>query len=76
MESALPSLQQFIKIENMSKGFYEEAEWQTVGWSNLVQAGEHVKSWIESSGIKGATVEIISNKEQNLTPLIFVEIAG
>lgn len=56
MESALPSLLEFVKIENMSKGFYTPEEWQTKGWDKLVQAGEHVKKWIEGSGIQGAKV--------------------
>lgn len=39
MESALPSLVEFVKIENMSKGFYTPEEWQAKGWDRLAQAG-------------------------------------
>ena len=46
MGSALPSLQEYVKIENMSKAFYTEEEWKKDGWDNLVLAGEHVKKWI------------------------------
>ena len=28
MGSALPSLVEYVKIENMSKGFYTEEEWK------------------------------------------------
>lgn len=60
----------------MSKGFYTAEEWTAVGWPKLVQAANHVYSWITSAGVKGLKAEIISDQEANLTPIIFVEIEG
>jgi hypothetical protein len=74
--SALPSLIDYIKIDNMSKGFYSAEEWKQVGWPKIVQAANHVHSWILGSGVKGLKAEIISNVEEDLTPIIFVEIEG
>lgn len=76
MGSVLPSLVEFITIDNMSKGFYSAEEWNTVGWTKLEQAAAHVEKWIKEAGVKGLKSEIISNREQNLTPLIFVEVEG
>lgn len=73
-ESALPSLVDYVKIENISKSFYTAEEWKTVGWDKLNEACNHIKKWIENSGVKGAKIEVFSNQEQNLTPLIYVEI--
>lgn len=76
MGSALPSIIDYVKIENLSKAFCTPEEWNTTGWEKLSQACEHIKKWIEGSGIKNAKIEIVSNKEENLTPLIFIEIEG
>lgn len=76
MASALPSLVDFIKIDNMSKLYHTPEEWNAVGWDKLLKAGEHVKQWIDNSGVKGAKTEIIFDREQNLTPVIFVEVEG
>lgn len=46
MESALPSLVEYVKIENQSKDFLSNEEWNTHGWDNLVKAAEHVKKWV------------------------------
>jgi hypothetical protein len=53
MGSALPSLVDYIKIENISKAFHTPEDWQTTGWNKLLQAAEHVKKWIDNSGVKG-----------------------
>ena len=76
MESALPSLVEYVKIENMSKAYHSEEDWQKNGWDNLAKAAEHIKKWVENIGIKGLTIEIISDREKNLTPLIFIEVPG
>lgn len=76
MESALPSLLEYVKIDNMSKGFYTPEEWEKFGWDSVMKAGEHIKKWIDQLGLKGATTEIISDRSKNLTPLIFTEIKG
>jgi hypothetical protein len=62
MQSALPSLVEFIRIDNMSKLFHTAEEWNSVGWDKLLKAGHHVKQWIDSSGVKGAKTEIIFDK--------------
>lgn len=65
MSSALPSLEEYIKIPNLSRNF--DQEWATNGL--LEKAAEHIKSWAEGFGVKGLTIEII--KEENLSPIIF-----
>lgn len=60
----------------MSKGFYTPEEWKSFGWDKLMEAANHVHSWITNAGIKGLKAEIISNKSEDLTPIIFVEIDG
>jgi hypothetical protein len=35
MDSALPSLVDYVKIENMSKAYYTEEEWKKDGWDLL-----------------------------------------
>lgn len=56
----------------MSKGFYKEQEWQEKGWDKLMEAAVFVENWIKNAAVIGLKTEIIFNKEQNLTPLIFV----
>jgi hypothetical protein len=41
-ESLIPSLSEFIKIPNLSRGF--DKEWATNGL--LEKAAEHIKSWV------------------------------
>lgn len=60
----------------MSKAYHTEEEWNKFGWDKLAEAAEHIKKWVEKSGVKGATVELISDREKNLTPLIFIEVKG
>ncbi len=60
----------------MSKGFYNEKEWESFGWNKLIEAANHVQNWILAAGVKGLKSEIIFNKAENLTPVIFVEIEG
>lgn len=63
--SALPSLQDYIRIPNLSRNF--DKEWATNGL--LEKAAEHIKSWVENQGVKGLTTEII--KYDNLSPIIY-----
>ncbi len=60
-KSALPSLIDYIKIDNMSKGFYNAEEWKDFGWQRGIDAANHVNTWIQSAGVKGLQSEIISN---------------
>jgi len=72
MQSALPSLVDFIAIDNISKGFYTPEEWSKSGWGKGEVAAKHVQDWINAAGIKGLTSEIIQYREENLTPIIYV----
>lgn len=67
-ESALPSLEEYIRIPNLSRSY--DAEWNTNGL--LEKAAEHIKNWIESLAIKGLKTEII--KDEGFSPIIFTEI--
>lgn len=74
-ESALPSIMEYIKIDNLSRAF--DKEWNTNG--KLEKAAEHIKSWVENLGIKGLKTEIIKEKNANgeyLSPIIFTVIEG
>lgn len=53
MGSALPSIMEYVTIENISKVFHTPEEWQTIGWNKLLEAAEHIKKWIDNSGVKG-----------------------
>ena len=71
--SALPSLVDFIKINNLSKGFYDtKEEWEGLGWPKLQEAAEHIQKWAVSQGIEGLKSEIISDFSKNLTPIVFI----
>jgi len=69
-KNALPALQDFIRIPNLSKMF--DQEWATNGL--LDKAANFLADWIKKQDIKGAKIEVL--KEPNLTPLLFVEIDG
>lgn len=70
MKSALPSLQEYIKIPNLSRAFDEN--WNTNGL--LEKAAVHIKDWVEKLGVKGMTCELI--QEDKLSPILFTEIKG
>lgn len=38
MESALPSMIEYVKIENISKAFHTPEEWKATGWDKLFEA--------------------------------------
>ena len=48
-DSAVPSLQEFIKIPNLSRTY--DPEWNTNGL--LEKAANHIKGWVEGLQIKG-----------------------
>lgn len=48
-ESVVPSLVEFIKIPNLSRGF--DTQWATNGL--LEKAANHIKDWVEKLEIKG-----------------------
>lgn len=41
-----------------------------------MDAANHVYNWIINAGVKGLKAEIISKREEDLTPIILVEIEG
>ena len=69
-DSALPALQYFIRIPNLSKLF--DPDWNTNGL--LEKAAKHLADWTKSQNVKNCTVEVL--KEPKLSPLIFIEIEG
>lgn len=48
-ESMIPSLVEFVKIPNLSRGY--DPEWETNGL--LEKAAGHIKAWVEGLGING-----------------------
>jgi hypothetical protein len=76
MGSALPSLVEYVRIENMSKGFYAAEEWKAVGWPKLMEAARHVLAWVTTAGVKGLKAEIIADQAADLTPAVFIEVEG
>jgi acetylornithine deacetylase/succinyl-diaminopimelate desuccinylase-like protein len=67
---ALPALQEYITIDNLSPSF--DKEWATNG--KLEKAAEFLLKWASSQNIKGFKGEVM--KDQGLTPIIFIEIEG
>ena len=70
MSSALPSLEEYIKIPNLSRNF--DSEWATNGL--LQKAANHIKDWADKFGINGLTCEII--EDEGLSPIIYTEVKG
>jgi len=68
--SALPAIEEFIRIPNTSKQY--DAEWQTNGL--LEKAANHLKAWVESQKLENATIEIL--QQPGLSPFIFIEVKG
>ncbi|MES1916036.1 MAG: hypothetical protein MHM6MM_007896, partial [Cercozoa sp. M6MM] len=66
----IPKLQEYIRIPNQSPDY--DPEWATNGLQE--QVVELYLDFIKSQQIQGLSVEVI--KEEGLTPLIFIEIAG
>ena len=68
--SVIPSLSQFIQIPNLSRDF--DPNYNTNGLQQ--KAVEHLKSWVDSQGIKGLKSQIL--KLEGLTPLLLIQITG
>ena len=69
-QSVIPSLMEYIKIDNLSRTY--DAEWNTNG--KLQQAARHIQKWVESLEINGITCQII--KDPEYSPIIFTQIQG
>jgi acetylornithine deacetylase/succinyl-diaminopimelate desuccinylase-like protein len=67
-KTIIPTLSDYIRIDNLSPNY--DPEWKTNGKQE--KAAELLLNWAMSQGIKGMKGEII--KEENRTPLIFLEI--
>lgn len=69
-EAAIPSLQDFVRIPNLSVAF--DKEWATNGL--LDKAVDHMVEWVKTSGVRGCTVEKF--KDEGFSPFMLVEVAG
>jgi acetylornithine deacetylase/succinyl-diaminopimelate desuccinylase-like protein len=68
--SIVPTLEQYIRIPNQSPLF--DPDWKRNGYMN--QAVTLARSWVESQGVKGLTIEV--HELEGRTPVIFMEIEG
>ncbi|MBV9493674.1 MAG: M20 family metallopeptidase [Acidobacteria bacterium] len=68
--SILPTIEQYIRIPNQSPLF--DPDWQKNG--HMHRAVALAKSWAESQGIEGLTLEV--KELEGRTPLIYMEIDG
>jgi hypothetical protein len=68
--SIVSTLEQYIRIPNQSPLF--DPDWKRNGHMN--QAVSLAKSWVESQGVKGLTIEV--HELEGRTPVIFMEIEG
>lgn len=53
----MPSLKEYIAIPNLSRLY--SPDWATNGYAE--RAVEHIKKWVESQELKGATIEVIKH---------------
>jgi acetylornithine deacetylase/succinyl-diaminopimelate desuccinylase-like protein len=67
-QDVLPSLSDLVRIPAVSKLF--DPNWATTG--HLDAAAEHVRAWLASREIPGATVEIL--RLEGLTPVVLLDI--
>ncbi|HEV7765018.1 MAG TPA: M20 family metallopeptidase [Thermoanaerobaculia bacterium] len=68
--SIVPTLEQYIRIPNQSPLF--DPDWKRNGHMNKAVA--LARSWVETQGIKGLTIEV--HELEGRTPVIFMEIEG
>lgn len=68
--AALPSLQGFVRIENLSIAY--DPAWATNGL--LEKACAHVMDWVKAQDLKGCTVELLH--DEGYSPFVVVEVAG
>mmetsp|Transcript_122697 Transcript_122697/g.212885 ORF Transcript_122697/g.212885 Transcript_122697/m.212885 type:complete len:516 (+) Transcript_122697:64-1611(+) len=67
---ALPSLQEFVRIPNLSPGL--DCEWATNGL--LDKAVHHVAEWVRAQTVTGCVIEV--QKDEGFSPFLFIEIAS
>ena len=66
--SIIPTLKEYIKIDNLSPNF--DLEWETNGKAE--KAAELLLNWVLKQDVKGLKGEV--KKIQGLSPIIFIEI--
>jgi acetylornithine deacetylase/succinyl-diaminopimelate desuccinylase-like protein len=69
-EAAIPSLQEFVRIPNLTVAL--DKEWPTNGL--LDKAVDHMVQWVKSQNVTGCTVQ--SFKDEGFSPLMLVEVAA
>ena len=69
-ESILPTMQEYIRIPNVSPDY--DHDWQANG--HMLRAANLISDWIDKQNVAGLTKRIIQSEGE--TPLIFIEIAG
>lgn len=69
-EAAIPSLQDFVRIPNLSVAF--DPEWATNGL--LDKAVDHMVEWVKSQNVPGCTVDKF--KDDGFSPFMLAEIAA
>src|SRR5690349_18835622 len=68
--SIVPTIEEYIRIPNQSPLF--DPDWKRNGHMNKAVA--LARSWVESQGVKGLTIEV--HELEGRTPIIFMEIEG
>ncbi len=68
--SIVPTIEEYIRIPNQSPLF--DPDWKRNGYMNKAVA--LARSWVESQGVKGLTIEV--HELEGRTPVIFMEIEG
>jgi len=69
-EAAIPSLQEFVRIPNLSPAY--DPDWETNGL--LDKVATHAVDWINAQGVEGCTVELL--KDPGFSPFVIAEIGG
>ncbi len=69
-DSAVPSLEEYVRIPNQSPGF--DTDWESNGL--LTRAAEHVAEWCRANGPDALQIELFHSEGR--TPLIFMELDG
>ncbi|MGH9457141.1 MAG: M20/M25/M40 family metallo-hydrolase [Thermoanaerobaculia bacterium] len=69
-EKAIPTLESYIAIPNLSP--YFDPEWKANG--HMDRATKLLAGWAGNQGIRGARLEVVESEGK--TPLIFIEVEG
>eukprot|EP00929_Paragymnodinium_shiwhaense_P062838 TRINITY_DN3138_c0_g1_i1.p1 TRINITY_DN3138_c0_g1~~TRINITY_DN3138_c0_g1_i1.p1 ORF type:complete len:551 (+),score=138.12 TRINITY_DN3138_c0_g1_i1:3-1655(+) len=69
-ERALPNLQDFVRIPNLSTAY--DPDWETNGL--LDKACQHMTSWVKEQNIEGLKIETL--KDPGYSPFMIIEIPG